>query len=105
MLFSRAMPFGPATLCAQLVGLVVGYSLYRAFVWSNTTRSVRASIAPFIAVNLASVAVVLFVSLVVRTLLIKLFGATGLGDLLSHAIGILSRTDVSLVGHRTFTFR
>ena len=105
VLFSRAMSFGAATFCAQLVGLVVGYYLYRTFVWTNTTRSVRATIIPFVAVNLASIVVVLLISIAIRALLIELFGASGIGDLFAHAIGILCGAGVSLIGHRTLTFR
>ena len=99
------MPFDAATLCAQFVGLIVGYYLYRTFVWTNTTQSVRATIAPFVAVNLASVVVVLLVAIAVRMLLIKLYGITEVVDLIAHSIGILCGAGVSLVGHRTFTFR
>lgn len=105
VLFSRAMPFGAATLCAQFVGLVAGYYLYRNFVWINTTRSVRATIAPFVAVNLVSIAVVLLISIAVRMLLIKFCGKTEIGDLFAHSTGILCGAGVSLIGHRTFTFR
>ena len=105
VLFSRAMSFGAATFCAQLVGLVVGYYLYRTFVWTNTTRSVRATIIPFVAVNLASIVVVLLISIAIRALLIELFGASGIGDLFAHATGILCGAGVSLIGHRTLTFR
>lgn len=105
VLFSRVMPFGAATLCAQLVGLVAGYYLYRNFVWINTTRSIRATIAPFVTVNFVSVAVVLLISVAVRALLIEFYGQTEIGDLVAHATGILCGAGVSLVGHRTFTFR
>lgn len=105
VLFSRAMPFGAATFCAQLVGLVVGYCLYRTFVWTNSARSIRATIVPFVAVNLTSVAAVLLISIAIRALLIKLFGVNGIGDLFAHATGILCGAGVSLIGHRTFTFR
>jgi energy-coupling factor transport system substrate-specific component len=105
VLFSRVMPFGAATLCAQFVSMVVGYWLYRSFVWTSSTRSVRETIAPFVAVNLTSVVVVLAVSIAVRILLIKLFGITELGDLFAHATGIFCGAGLSLIGHRTFTFR
>lgn len=105
VLFSRVMPFGGATLCAQLVGLITGYYLYRKFVWTNTTQSVRATILPFVTVNFVSVAIVLLISIAVRTLLIKFHGQTEAGDLLAHAMGIFCGAGISLIGHRTFTFR
>lgn len=105
VVFSRAMPFDAATLCAQFVGLIAGYYLYRSFVWINTTRSVRSTIVPFAVVNLVSVIIVLLISIAVRMLLIKFYGKTEIGDLLAHTTGIVCGAGVSLVGHRTFTFR
>ena len=105
MLFSLALPFTAATLCAQLVGLVTGYYLYRTFVWTGTARSIRSTIAPFVMVNLASVVIVLVVSITIRALLLKFYSVVEIVDLFAHASGLVCGAAFSLVGHRTFTFR
>jgi energy-coupling factor transport system substrate-specific component len=105
IVLSQWMPFAFATLGAQAISLVAGYWLYRSFVWRSTTRSIGSTIIPFIAVNLLSVAVVMLVSVAVRVLLIRLFGPSEIVDTLAHATGIVSGAGVSMVGHRTFTFR
>lgn len=105
VLFSFILSFEAATFCAQIVAMVVGYYLYRYVVWANTTRSQKATILPFIAVNLASIAFVLVVSVAIRPLLIKLFGMSEIADTLAHATGIAFGAGFSLIGHRTFTFR
>lgn len=105
ILFSEAMSFGAATFCAQVAAMVFGYYLYRYYVWANTTRPIRATIAPFIAVNLTSLVVVMVVSVTVRMLLVNLIGMSEVIDTFSHATGIAFGAGLSLVGHRTFTFR
>ncbi len=103
--FSLAMPFGLATLGAQIVAMIVGYYLYRYIVWAGTTRSVKSTILPFVIVNLASLLIVLLVSITTRMILIGLFGESEIVDTVAHATGIACGAGLSLLGHRTFTFR
>ena len=105
VLFSLAFSFGVATFCAQIVATVFGYFLYRYYVWTNTTRPMRSTILPFIAVNLVSLVAVLLVSVTLRILLVSLIGKSEAIDVFAHAAGIAAGAGLSLVGHRTFTFR
>ena len=105
ILFSLEMPFKASTFCAQIVGMIVGYYLYRYFVWPKTTRSLSSSLVPFIIVNLLNLAVVLFVSFTLRALLARFFGTSEVVDTFAHATGIAFGAGLSLVGHRTFSFR
>jgi len=105
ILFSTVMPFSAATACAQIAAMVFGYFLYRYVVWRKTTRPVASTIVPFVAVNMASLVIVLVVSVAVRAILGWVFGLSEIVSTFAHATGIACGAALSMVGHRTYTFR
>lgn len=99
-----AMPFAAAVLAAMAIGMVCGFLLYDRWVFPGSTRTLRAKIRDFIAVNLASQAAMFVLSVGTRELLLLADWSTTLAGAAAHLFGIACGAIVSFLGHRTITF-
>ena len=101
---SFVVPFPAALVIGAVVGMIVGFVLYRAWVFPRSTRRLHEQTVLFIAVNAVTAGFVICVSLFAAAMLTGLPVSTRIQESVAHAIGIALGSVISFVGHRTFTF-
>ncbi|SDR48159.1 GtrA family protein [Pseudovibrio sp. Tun.PSC04-5.I4] len=100
------LPFWLAVLLAYFIGMSIGYTLYKRFVFVGAEEpdSVKRQIVIFLGVNLLSAMIVLGLSVGLRELLLgvlPLFFAQALAHGTAIAIGAVT----NYLGHKAITFR
>jgi putative flippase GtrA len=98
------MPFAPAVVLAYALGMLVGFYLYRGFVWRAAGQSWRQQVGPFIAVNLVGAVIVLASALALLALGEALVGRSALVEALAHGTAIAIGALVNYLGHSRITF-
>lgn len=103
--FSLFLPFVEAVVAAYIVGMLVGFVLYRNWVFSSTTARVGRQIAAFVVINLfglgaVALSAVVLAHLLVLTGFVRDRVAEGAGHLAAIALGAV----INYLGHRTITF-
>lgn len=98
------MPFAAAVLAAMVVGMVCGFLLYDRWVFPGSTRSLPSKVRDFVAVNVASQAVMFVVSVGARELLLLVDWAPTIAGAVAHLFGIACGALLSYFGHRSITF-
>ena len=104
-LFNTVMPFALAVATATALGMVIGFLIYRSFVFPGSSRSLAAQPgseergegiggrSPGAASHFA------------RDGLLMPLGLTEIAAPAAHAIGIMAGAVANYVGHKTVTFR
>lgn len=103
--FSEFLPFAASVVAAYLMGMVVGFVLYRNWVFIDTVRPVSQQVVPFVAVNLfglgaVALSAVGFAHSLRLTGLVDGHLAEGIGHLAAIAVGAVA----NYAGHRAITF-
>lgn len=104
ILFSLVAAFPVAIALAFCVGLLVAFLLNRAFVFADSTNSLRTQMTLFVLVNLLGLAQTLLVTLALAHAL-PLVGVTLYVEELAHAAGIAVPIVSSYFGHKYFSFK
>jgi putative flippase GtrA len=102
---SLAMPFEAAVIVAYVIGMTVGFILYRGVVWSDRTSSLKEQIVGFIVVNAFSAAIVFASALGLRSFVTLIVGPGAITDAFAHGAAIAIGAVANFIGHRTVTFR
>ncbi len=97
--------FELAVAAAYVCGMIVAYTLFRAFVFGASGRSVASEAWRFTLVNLVSMALVWLISVGLARHAFPAIGFTWFADDIAHFIGVLSPAVTSWVGHKRYTFR
>lgn len=101
---SAVMPLPAAVGVAYLIGMSVGFSLYRRYVFPESTRPIGQQGLIFLAVNIVGAVVVLGFT----SLLLSAQGGFGyplfVKEGLAHGIAIGIGAVVNFFGHKTLTF-
>lgn len=102
---SLMLPFGVAVAVAYVAGMIVGYQLYRFWVFPGSDVSARAQLARFICVNLIG----FFVTIFTAALAIEILNLIGvLPSLITqgsvHALAIATGAVVNFFGHKFVSF-
>jgi putative flippase GtrA len=103
--FSLWLSFEWAVLCAFVVGLAVGFSLMRTYVFDATDKSLGQQLAWFVGVNLLAVAQTFVVSVVVARWALSALGIRTYAEAGGHLMGVITPIVTSYFGHRLLTFR
>ena len=104
-LFNTVMPFALAVATATALGMVIGFLIYRSFVFPGSSRSLAAPLGGFLLVNLIGGLVTVAVAIVARDGLLMPLGLTEIAAPAAHAIGIMAGAVANYIGHKTVTFR
>ena len=104
-LFSQWMRFEWAVLCAFGVGLAVGFSLMRTFVFNATGKGLGRQLAWFVAVNVLAAAQTFAISVVLARWALPAVGVHRFAEAAGHLVGVLTPIITSYLGHRLLTFR
>lgn len=98
------MPFESAVALAYAIGMSVGFTLYRTWVFPGSPLSVWVQLGRFLGVNAAGALVVLATSVALAALLSGVGSPRWIAEGLGHGFGIAVGALVSFVGHRALTF-
>jgi energy-coupling factor transport system substrate-specific component len=97
--------FEVAVILAQAVGFCVGFLLYRSFVFTGASTTLKQQIAAFGGVNLVAAGAVICVAISLHLLLL----AAGIPDFhaewIAHAAGLATGAPLNFSGHFLLTFR
>lgn len=102
---SDVMPFGAAVVVSYGIAMVVGFFLYRAFVFEARAADPRGQVWRFVIVNLIGAAEVWLIAVGLASKLAPAIGWTLWVEPISHAIAIGIGAATSYLGHRLLTFR
>lgn len=105
ILFSLALPYTAAIVCAFCVGISVAFVLNKLLVFRTATRPVQQQMLWFLLINLAALLQTLAVSLLLARWLFPLTGYTLHAETVAHGIGVAMPAVTSFFGHRYFSFR
>jgi putative flippase GtrA len=101
---SYIMPFAGAVAVANVIGMVFGFVTYRLFVFPGSNRLVAHQLRDFIVVNLASMIVVVLVSVLFAEYVFPSLGFRWQVEAIAHALGIAAGAVSNYFGHRQFSF-
>ena len=99
------MPQEWAVLLAYAVGMSVGFTLYRRFVFPGSDRPVGEQAMIFVVVNLVGAVVVLTTTLILVAMLTPLTVPDFVHEGLAHGTAIGLGAVINFLGHRSLTFR
>lgn len=102
---NEVMPFEAAVVAAYAIGMVVGFFLYRIFVFEAKAGSARDQLWKFVVVNLIGAVEVWLLAVGFARWLAPAIGWTLWVEPIAHAAAIGIGAATSYVGHRLLTFR
>jgi energy-coupling factor transport system substrate-specific component len=102
---SMVLPFQGAVLVAYVIGMSVGFTLYRRYVFPGSTRPLLEQTITFLAVNLAGAVVVMAVAGLLLHLLVPLALPALVAEGGAHGFAIGVGAVVNFFGHKLLTFR
>ena len=105
LLLSLAMPFPVAIIFAAIVGMGLGFWLYRTFVWPHRHMGWKEQLPTFVLVNLFSAGAVLGLAMVFRSVAEDLLGPGSIIDAVAHAAAIGCGAVLNFAGHGLTTFK
>ena len=99
------MSFEIAVMAAYIVGMTVGYLLYKHYVFPGSDAPLGVQIRNFVLVNFIGIIIVATLSSVLANqVLPNLIGAKDLREALAHGLAIGTSAATSFVGHKWVTF-
>jgi energy-coupling factor transport system substrate-specific component len=101
---STIMPFPAAVVTAAVIGMAVGFTLYRIFVFPGSPRDVWRQLRDFVLINLVTMVVVAIAAFLIRNLLLP-YMQLEVAEAVSHAIGIAIGAVLNYAGHGMITFQ
>ena len=104
-LLSGIVPFEIAVVIAQIVGVVIAFSLNRVLVFTSFAGSLAGAFRRFFVVNIFSLGIVTAISALFYRTALPLAGWTFYPDYTAHFIGLGVATLPSYFGHRLYSFR
>lgn len=102
---NTVMPFGASVVAAYAIGMVVGFFLYRFFVFEAHEGHAGDQLWKFIVVNVVGAVEVWALAVFFAHWLAPAIGWTRFVEPVSHAVAIGIGAVTSYVGHRLLTFR
>jgi energy-coupling factor transport system substrate-specific component len=101
---SAFLPFVIAVVLAAMVGMLIGFLAYRAFVFTGSSRSARSQIRDFLLVNAATLAIVAAAAIQFRAALLLVMPLY-LAEAAGHAAAIAVGAVANYLGHSAITFQ
>ncbi|MBU8541463.1 GtrA family protein [Falsiroseomonas tokyonensis] len=101
---SAVMPFLAAVLVAAVIGMLVGFVLYRGFVFPASARPVLLQARDFFLVNLLTSGLVALLALLFVALAVRFGMGTVLAEAVAHAGAIAAGALLNYLGHSLVTF-
>jgi putative flippase GtrA len=105
IILSPSIGFQPAVIWAYAIGMVVGFTLYKSFVWPNSRTSLKQQVLGFLMVNAVSAVIVLASSVGLLALLSLVVERSPLTEALAHGTAIAIGAAANYLGHGSVTFK
>ena len=102
---SAIMPFEVAVLVAYAIGMSVGFTLYRTYVFPGSDRNLVEQSTMFLAVNLAGAVVVMAIAATLLAIMHSIALPQPVKEGLAHGFAIGVGAVVNFLGHKLLTFR
>ncbi len=102
---SAVLPMSLAIVFAYVIGMTVGFTLYRRYVFPGSTRPIVEQSLIFLAVNLVGAVVVLGLTHALIEAQAGLAWPNFVKEGLAHGFAIGVGSVVNFFGHKTLTFR
>ena len=102
--FSLAMPFEAAVICAYVVAAATGFILFSLFVFPGSPRPKSQQTFAFLAVSAAGMALTWIVSVTLLRFIFPAIAFSGPREAVAHALGLAVPIVTSYYGHKRFTF-
>ncbi|WP_152664686.1 GtrA family protein [Devosia geojensis] len=102
---SAVLPMSLAIVLAYVIGMTVGFTLYRRYVFPGSTRPIVEQSLIFLAVNLVGALVVLGLTHALIEAQAGLAWPAFVREGLAHGLAIGVGSVVNFIGHKTLTFR
>lgn len=101
---SLVLPLPAAVAVAYLIGMSIGFTLYRTYVFPGSNRPVAQQTIIFVCVNLLGALVVLGLTMALLAAQAGLNYPVWVREGLAHGVAIAIGAVVNFVGHKTLTF-
>lgn len=102
---SAVLPMGLAIIFAYVIGMTVGFTLYRRYVFPGSSRPIVEQSLIFLAVNLVGAGVVLALTYALIEAQAGFYYPPFIKEGIAHGLAIGIGSVVNFVGHKTLTFR
>jgi putative flippase GtrA len=103
-LLTPMVGFGTSIVLAYLISMVVGFTLFRTFVF-DASRAIKRQIYRFGVVNLAALMLVWVISMFLARYMFPMVGFNWYPDDIAHLIGTCAPAVTSFIGHLLYTFK
>jgi putative flippase GtrA len=104
-LFNQFVPYVPSIVLAFFVGLITGFVMMRAFVFSGRSNAPTRQASYYLLVNLVGLVLTVVVSVAVAKLAALIFRDTAFDEAAGHLVGVASPVLLSFYAHKKLTFR
>jgi putative flippase GtrA len=102
--FSLAMPFEAAVICAYVVAAATGFILFSLFVFPGSPRPLSQQTIAFLIVSGTGMALTWVISVTLLRVVFPAIAFNGPREAVAHALGLAVPIVTSYFGHRRFTF-
>ena len=104
-LMTPAVGFEASVPVAYLIGMGVGYALFRKYVFSRSGSTIAAETTRFIMVSTVAFFIVWSVSVLLARKILPGVGWTWHAEEVAHIVSVALPMITSYIGHKRFTFR
>ena len=101
---SRILQFELAIIIAYLIGMIIAYVLAKKFVFLNSKKSIKSSLAGFALINLLAIIQTWLVSIGIKAFLINFIESIFITELIAHTSGVIVPVFTSFYGHKYISF-
>ena len=101
---SKIFQFEIAIILAYLIGMLIAYILAKKFVFFNSKKSIKSSVAGFVFINLLAIMQTWLVSIGIKAILIQFIETIFFIELIAHTTGVLVPVFTSFFGHKYISF-
>ena len=101
---SKILQFELAIIIAYLIGMFIAYILAKKFVFFNSKKSIKSSLAGFALINLLAIIQTWLVSIGIKAFLINFVESIFITELIAHTSGVIVPVFTSFFGHKYISF-
>ncbi len=105
ILYNQWVEFSSAVILAYLTGMITAFLLARAFVFTDSSQSVKRSATFFVLVNAVAVLQTWGISMVLAYYVLGWLGITRFVPEIAHAVGVAVPVFTSYLGHKRWSFK
>lgn len=105
ILYNQWVAFSSAVILAYLTGMITAFLLARAFVFTDSSQSIKRSVTFFVLVNAVAVLQTWCISMLLAYYVLGWLGITRFVPEIAHAVGVAVPVFTSYLGHKRWSFK